>query len=203
MCAALHTLPWQHACYSPARACALLATVMCTCSVPVLCKSIPAAAKCGCPTLPRTTGGPGCRLWCPPRTLLCVALAAAHRHDKALLTADVCLDTLQNCKDIIACGFDVNKTFIFSDFEYVGGAFYRTIIDIQRCVSMNQVRGIFGLTQDDNIGKIGFPAVQAAPSFPGVFPHIFGSKKDVRCLIPCAIDQDPYFRSEHTARRMQ
>jgi hypothetical protein len=46
----------------------------------------------------------------------------------------------QNCKDIIACGFDVNKTFIFSDFEYVGGAFYRTIIDIQRCVSMNQVR---------------------------------------------------------------
>eukprot|EP00878_Enallax_costatus_P005411 GHUV01005681.1.p1 GENE.GHUV01005681.1~~GHUV01005681.1.p1 ORF type:complete len:410 (+),score=109.21 GHUV01005681.1:839-2068(+) len=100
----------------------------------------------------------------------------------------------ENCKDIIACGFDVNKTFIFSDFEYVGGAFYRTIIDIQRCVSMNQVRGIFGLTQDDNIGKIGFPAVQAAPSFPGVFPHIFGSRKDVRCLIPCAIDQDPYFR---------
>lgn len=46
----------------------------------------------------------------------------------------------QNCKDIIACGFDVNKTFIFSDFEYVGGAFYRHIIDIQRCVSMNQVR---------------------------------------------------------------
>jgi tryptophanyl-tRNA synthetase len=59
---------------------------------------------------------------------------------------------------------------------------------------MNQVRGIFGLTMDDNIGKIAFPAVQAAPSFPGVFPHIFGNRKDVRCLIPCAIDQDPYFR---------
>jgi hypothetical protein len=88
----------------------------------------------------------------------------------------------------------VNKTFIFSDFEYVGGAFYRTIIDIQRCVSMNQVRGIFGLTESDNIGKIGFPAVQAAPSFPCVFPHIFGDRRDVRCLIPCAIDQDPYFR---------
>jgi hypothetical protein len=27
-----------------------------------------------------------------------------------------------------------------------------------------------------------------------VFPHIFGNRKDVRCLIPCAIDQDPYFR---------
>jgi hypothetical protein len=59
---------------------------------------------------------------------------------------------------------------------------------------MNQVRGIFGLTQDDNIGKIAFPAVQAAPSFPGCFPQLFGGRADVRCLIPCAIDQDPYFR---------
>lgn len=35
---------------------------------------------------------------------------------------------------------------------------------------------------------------QAAPSFPDCFPHMFGTRKDVRCLIPCAIDQDPYFR---------
>ena len=59
---------------------------------------------------------------------------------------------------------------------------------------MNQVKGIFGLTLEDNIGKISFAAVQAAPSFPGCFPHIFGQRRDVRCLIPCAIDQDPYFR---------
>ncbi|KIY94715.1 tryptophanyl-tRNA synthetase [Monoraphidium neglectum] len=65
---------------------------------------------------------------------------------------------------------------------------------LTRCVSGNQVKGIFGLTLDDCIGKIAFPAVQAAPSFPGCFPHIFGDRRDVRCLIPCAIDQDPYFR---------
>lgn len=100
----------------------------------------------------------------------------------------------ENAKDIIACGFDVSKTFIFSDFEYVGGAFYRNIVQIQRCVTMNQVRGIFGLTMEDYIGKIAFPAVQAAPSFADTFPHMFGSRRDVRCLIPCAIDQDPYFR---------
>ena len=35
-------------------------------------------------------------------------------------------------QDIIACGFDVRRTFIFSDFEYVGGAFYRNIARIQR-----------------------------------------------------------------------
>ncbi|KAL4442711.1 hypothetical protein ABPG77_006705 [Micractinium sp. CCAP 211/92] len=100
----------------------------------------------------------------------------------------------ENAKDIIACGFDVRRTFIFSDFEYVGGAFYRNIARIQRSTPMNQVRGIFGFTMEDNIGKIAFPAVQAAPAFPDSFPHMFGERKDVRCLIPCAIDQDPYFR---------
>lgn len=27
---------------------------------------------------------------------------------------------VENAKDIIACGFDVEKTFIFSDFQYMG-----------------------------------------------------------------------------------
>ncbi len=41
----------------------------------------------------------------------------------------------ENCKDIIACGFDVNRTFIFSDFGYMGnggGGFYENIVSIQR-----------------------------------------------------------------------
>jgi len=32
------------------------------------------------------------------------------------------------------------------------------------------------------------------PSFCNTFPHIFGTRKDVPSIIPCAIDQDPYFR---------
>ena len=65
---------------------------------------------------------------------------------------------------------------------------------------MNEVRGTFGFTPEHNIGKIAFPAVQAAPSFPDSFPHMFGTRKDLRCLIPCAIDQDPYFRmTRHAA----
>lgn len=65
---------------------------------------------------------------------------------------------------------------------------------MRRCVTMNEVRGTFGFTPEFNIGKIAFPAVQAAPSFADSFPHMFGERKDLRCLIPCAIDQDPYFR---------
>jgi len=102
----------------------------------------------------------------------------------------------ENAKDIIACGFDPDKTFIFSDIDYVGGssAFYQNILRIQRSVTFNQVRGIFGFGDSDKIGKISFPAIQAAPSFSSSFPQIFGEKSNVPCLIPCAIDQDPYFR---------
>jgi len=100
--------------------------------------------------------------------------------------------TRENAKDIIALGFDVNKTFIFSDLEYLG-YMYPNIVRIQKAVTVNQVKGIFGFTDSSNIGQVSFPAVQAAPGFSNSFPHIFGNR-NVRCLIPCAIDQDPYFR---------
>jgi len=45
----------------------------------------------------------------------------------------------ENAKDIIAIGFDVNKTFIFSDFSFVGGAFYENMIDVMKHVTFNQV----------------------------------------------------------------
>jgi len=102
----------------------------------------------------------------------------------------------ENVKDIIALGFDVNKTFIFADFTYMGQCpeFYQNVVKIQKCVTYNQVKGIFGFDDSSPIGKISFPAIQAAPSFSSSFPFIFGSLKTVPCLIPCAIDQDPYFR---------
>lgn len=102
----------------------------------------------------------------------------------------------ENTKDIIAIGFDPEKTFIFSDFDYIGQCpeFYRNMVRIQKNVTFNQVKGIFGFGDSDCIGKISFPSVQAAPSFSSSFPHIFGSKSNLPCLIPCAIDQDPYFR---------
>ncbi|KAG8449245.1 hypothetical protein GDO86_016060 [Hymenochirus boettgeri] len=103
---------------------------------------------------------------------------------------------IENAKDIIACGFDVNKTFIFSDLDYMGtsSGFYKNVVKVQKHVTFNQVKGIFGFTDSDCIGKISFPAIQAAPSFSSSFPEIFKERTDIQCLIPCAIDQDPYFR---------
>lgn len=100
----------------------------------------------------------------------------------------------ENAKDIIACGFDISRTFIFCDFDYIGGNFYQNMVRIAKCVTLNQARGIFGFTGEDHIGKVSFPPVQAAPSFSTSFPHMFGERRDIHCLVPCAIDQDPYFR---------
>ncbi len=84
---------------------------------------------------------------------------------------------IENAKDVIACGFDVNKTFIFSDLEYMRcgpvmrgvftgdpspstahthshcPAFYRNVLRIQKCVTLNQARGIFGFNDSDCIGE--------------------------------------------------
>lgn len=100
----------------------------------------------------------------------------------------------ENARDIIACGFDVSKTFIFSNLEYMGHM-YPTVVKIEKAVTYSQAKGIFGFIDSDNVGKHSFPAIQAAPSFPVAFPHMFGENNtEALCLIPCAIDQDPYFR---------
>jgi len=112
---------------------------------------------------------------------------------KALTLDETHRLAFENAKDIIACGFDQQRTFIFTNLDYVG-TMYPTICKIQKAVTFNQAKGIFGFTGSDNCGKIAFPAIQAAPSFSAAFPTIFGGKTDVPCLIPCAIDQDPYFR---------
>jgi len=106
--------------------------------------------------------------------------------------------TIENAKDIIACEFIKEKTFIFSDLEYVG-RMYPNIVRIWKAVTVNQVNGVFGFDASSNIGKIAFPAVQAAPSFGSSFPNVLGggghaNAATLSCLIPCAIDQDPYFR---------
>ncbi|XP_046736121.1 tryptophan--tRNA ligase, cytoplasmic [Diprion similis] len=114
---------------------------------------------------------------------------------KDLKIEDAIKMSYNNAKDIIACGFNPEKTFIFSDLEHIGNnpAFYQNMIRIQRCVTFNQVRGIFGFGDSDPVAKISFPPTQAAPAFSSTFPFIFKGAK-VNCLIPCAIDQDPYFR---------
>jgi tryptophanyl-tRNA synthetase len=71
---------------------------------------------------------------------------------------------------------------------------YPIILKIQKATTYNQSKAIFGFTLSDNIGKAAFPAVQAAPAFSTSFPIVLQNRNNMPCLIPCAIDQDAYFR---------
>ena len=65
------------------------------------------------------------------------------------------------------------------------------------CFSQDQSIA-YSLINSNNILEFAFPATQSATSFATSFPFIFGSNiktvSKIPCLIPCAIDQDPYFR---------
>jgi len=104
----------------------------------------------------------------------------------------------ENIKDIISIGFDSTRTYIFQNSWNID-LLYPEIIKANKIINLNQLQNVFGSTESDSIGKISFPVIQIVPSFAQTFQSIFPSipdfnLKDVRCLIPCAIDQDPYFR---------
>ncbi|KAJ2780480.1 tryptophan--tRNA ligase [Coemansia javaensis] len=114
---------------------------------------------------------------------------------KADLTIEQVYENSANAvREIAALGFRPEKTFIFSNLDYVGGAFYRNILRISRCITGSMSKATFGFGDSDSVGKMHFPSIQAAPALCSTFPSIFGARRDVPCLIPCAIDQDPYFR---------
>ncbi|PQQ14881.1 tryptophan--tRNA ligase cytoplasmic [Prunus yedoensis var. nudiflora] len=81
----------------------------------------------------------------------------------------------ENAKDIIACGFDS----------------YKNMVKVGKCVTYNKVVGIFGFTWEDHIGKVFHLCSSIISKF---LSTSFGGQDNHRCLIPCTIDQDPYFR---------
>lgn len=108
--------------------------------------------------------------------------------EKFMRNVDYTLDQTRqwaydNILDIIAVGFDPDRTFIFQDTEYIRNM-YPIAIKIAKKLTFNEVRATFGLDTSSNIGIIFYPALQIAPT-------MFERK---RCLIPAGIDQDPYWR---------
>ncbi|MFX1362599.1 MAG: tryptophan--tRNA ligase [Promethearchaeota archaeon] len=88
----------------------------------------------------------------------------------------------ENILDIIACDLNPEKTFIFQDSEYTN--IYPLATMIAKRITFSTAKAVFGFTNQTNIGMIFFPAIQAVPCF----------LEEKQCLIPAAIDQDPYWR---------
>ena len=97
--------------------------------------------------------------------------------------------TIENILDIIAIGFDPNKTKIIVDTKHIN-YLYPLSIEIAKKITFSTAKAVFGFSSSSNIGMIGFPPIQSAPCF---LPSLI-EKKLTPVLIPAAIDQDPYWR---------
>ncbi|MEZ0290569.1 MAG: tryptophan--tRNA ligase [Sulfolobales archaeon] len=104
-------------------------------------------------------------------------------HEENMSLDEVRRWAYENILDIIAVGFDPDRTFIFQDTEYIRNM-YPLALKIAKRINFNTARAVFGFQGEDNIGLIFYPALQIVPTF-------FERR---RCLIPAAIDQDPYWR---------
>ena len=95
----------------------------------------------------------------------------------------------ENALDVIAVGFDPNKTSIIVDTEDAE-VLYKLAVTIAKRITFSTLKATFGLNDSSNIGITFFPAIQATPCF--LESVLTG--ENVPCLIPAAIDQDPYWR---------
>jgi tryptophanyl-tRNA synthetase len=95
----------------------------------------------------------------------------------------------ENMLDVIAVGFNPKKTHFLIDTEHAG-LIYPEAIKVAKKITFSMVKATFGFTESNNIGEIFFTSVQAVPAF---LPSVI-AKKEIPCLIPHAVDQDPHFR---------
>ncbi len=114
--------------------------------------------------------------------------------EKFLFKHDLTLDqtnryAYENALDVIALGFDKDKTEIIVDTEYIHNL-YRIALMVAKKINFSLVKAVFGFNQSTNVGLLFFTSMQSAPAF----LESYRKKKKVPCLIPCAIDQDPHFR---------
>lgn len=115
--------------------------------------------------------------------------------DEKFLFQDLTLEqtrdmAYENALDFVALGFDPEKTKIILDTENIK-TLYPIALKVSKKITFSTARAVFGFDNSTNIGSIFFTSVQAAPAF--LPTEVAG--KEVPCLIPCGIDQDPHFRA--------
>ena len=101
----------------------------------------------------------------------------------------------ENSKDIASIGFDPESTFIFSNLEYRLKCKEYEILtsNLKIHTNCNEIKKIFGFNDESTIAMYDWPFYQTAAAFYQSYPNIFKNIPSY-CLVPHAIDQDPYFR---------
>jgi tryptophanyl-tRNA synthetase len=114
--------------------------------------------------------------------------------EKFMFNEDLDPDTthslaLDNALDIVALGFDPKLTEIMIDTDR-SGLLYPQAIRIAKKITFSTVKATFGFDVSANIGMIFYTSMQAVPAM----IESVRAGKNVPCLIPYGIDQDPHFR---------
>src|SRR3989344_5955324 len=94
-----------------------------------------------------------------------------------------------NILDVIALGFDPKKTRFLVDTMHAN-LMYKEACKVAKKITFSMVKSSFGMNEQSNIGSIFYTSMQAVPAF---LPSVLKSR-NIPCLIPHAIDQDPHFR---------
>ena len=97
--------------------------------------------------------------------------------------------TKDNMLDVIAVGFDPKKTHFLVD-TWNANLMYPEAIKFAKKITFSTIKGAFGFTDSNNIGSIFYTSMQAVPA---IIPSVLKGK-NIPCLIPLAVDQDPHFR---------
>ena len=97
--------------------------------------------------------------------------------------------TYENMLDVIALGFDPKKTHFIVDTKHAN-LMYPEAVKFAKKITFSTIKSAFGFTNERSIGEIFYTSMQAVPA---VIPSVL-KKKNIPCLIPLAIDQDPHFR---------
>ena len=109
--------------------------------------------------------------------------------DDELRLADTRRFAYENALDLIALGFEPEKTYIIFDVEDID-LLYDIALEVAKRITFSTAKATFGFQESTNIGLIFWPAIQAVPCF----IHAKLTGENVPALIPAAIDQDPYWR---------
>jgi tryptophanyl-tRNA synthetase len=95
----------------------------------------------------------------------------------------------ENILDIVALGFNPKKTNFLIDTQHAG-IMYKHACRVAKKITFSTIKASFGFKDDMNIGSIFYTSMQAVPAF---LPSVLKGK-NIPCLIPLAVDQDPHFR---------
>lgn len=108
---------------------------------------------------------------------------------KNLSLEETTKQSIEDVKDIIALGFDPKLTEIIIDTNY-SKTLYNAALPIAKKITFSTVKSSFGFKESTNIGQIFYTSFQAVPAI----LESIRQGKNVPCLIPLAVDQDPHFR---------